>query len=99
MGVAESVFTIKIDERLDLRFHRAFSRACEWAEGARSGGIEIDLAHTRKVNDSGLAMLIMLHRRAGLSGNRIRLLNCRPEIRYRVLETGLGGHLAIQSAA
>lgn len=96
---ADSVFTIEIDERLDLRFHRAFTYACELAEDTGAQTIEVDLAHTRQVNDSGLAMLLMLYRRAGLPQGQIRLLNCRPEVRSRLHESGLGGHFAFQGTA
>lgn len=99
MQAASSVFTIEIDERLDLRFHRAFAHACELAEGARAGAIEIDLANTRHVRDSGLAMLLMLHRRAGRLRNHIRLVNCRPEVRSRLFKSGLGDHFAFQVTA
>ena len=60
--------------------------------------IAVDLAHTRQIRDSGLAMLLMLHRRAGLPRGQIRLLNCRPEVRSRLRESGLGGHFAVQGA-
>jgi anti-anti-sigma regulatory factor len=99
MQAADSVYTIEIDERLDLRFHRVFTRACELAEDADAAAIEVDLANTRQVNDSGLAMLLMLLRRAKLPRERMRLLNCHPEVRSRLCAHGLGGHFAFQGAA
>jgi hypothetical protein len=75
------VIAIDVDESLDLRVHSLFVQACELVAGSESGAIEVNVANTRQVRDSGLAMLMMLGQRAaGLAGG-VRLVNCAPELR------------------
>jgi anti-anti-sigma factor len=85
------VITIRVDEQLDFSAHRAFSHACEeLAAYPDTRKIIIDLSKTRRVFDSGLAMLLMLRDRAGRLKGRIMLANCGPEIREQ-LATGKFG--------
>jgi anti-anti-sigma factor len=78
---SEKVVTIEVDERLDCSVHSAFNSACKLVEAAESRKIVIDLSKTRRIADSGLAMLMMLRNRLGRVKNRILLVNCRPELR------------------
>jgi anti-anti-sigma regulatory factor len=89
------VVTIEADEDLDLRSHGTFLYACRLAQDADLWAIEVNLRKTRTVRDSGLAMLLMLRRRIGPEGNRIRLVNSNPDIRSRLLSSGVGAKFQI----
>lgn len=78
---SEKVVTIEVDERLDCSVHSAFNRACRLAEATKTRNIVVDLKKTRRIADSGLAMLMMLRNRLGRVKNRVLLVNCRPEFR------------------
>jgi hypothetical protein len=81
------VIRIEADERLDLSVHGVFVHACKLAEYPNLRAIEVNLVKTRHILDSGLAMLMMLRERAGHLDNCIKLFNCSPEIRNRLLES------------
>ena len=81
------VIRIEADERLDLSVHGAFVHACKLAEYPNLRAIEVNLVKTRHILDSGLAMLMMLRERAGHLDNGIKLFNCSPEIRNRLVES------------
>jgi anti-anti-sigma regulatory factor len=84
------VITIETDEDLDLRSHGVFVHACRLAEEPNLRAIEVNLGKTRKIRDSGLAMLLMLRERMGREANGIRLINCSPEIRSRLAASSVG---------
>jgi ABC-type transporter Mla MlaB component len=48
-----------------------------------------DLGRVGELRDSGLAWLMMFHRRAARAGAGVRLINCRPEITERCVSAGL----------
>lgn len=81
------VILIEADERLDLSAHSVFVQACKLAEYPNLLTIIVNLGKTRDILDSGLAMLLMLRDRAGHISKRIKLFNCTPEIRNRLLES------------
>jgi len=62
-------------------------QACNLAEHPNLLVIMVNLGRTRDILDSGLAMLLMLRDRAGHISKRIKLFNCAPEIRNRLLES------------
>ncbi len=80
------VILIETDERLDLCAHGVFVQACELAEYPDLRAILVNLVKTRDILDSGLAMLLMMRDRVGYFGQYIKLINCSPEIRNRLLE-------------
>lgn len=81
------VILIETDRRLDLSVHGVFVQACKLAEYPNLRGIEVNLGKTRKILDSGLAMLLMMRDHIGHFGHNIKLYNCTPEIRSRLLES------------
>ena len=81
------VILIEADERLDLSAHSMFVQACKLAEHPNLLVIMVNLGRTRDILDSGLVMLLMLRDRAGHISKRIKLFNCAPEIRNRLLES------------
>ena len=81
------VILIEADERLDLSAHSVFVQACKLAEHPNLLAIIVNLGKTRDILDSGLAMLLMLRDRADHISKRIKLFNCTPEIRNRLLES------------
>ena len=81
------VILIETDQRLDLSVHGVFVQACRLAEYPDLRGIEVNLGKTRQILDSGLAMLLMLRDRVGHFARYIKLYNCSPEIRNRLLES------------
>jgi anti-anti-sigma regulatory factor len=86
------VIAIEIHERLDLSVHSTFVEACELAALPGPRAIEVNLGKTHYVQDSGLAMLLMLRSCAGRLRNRIRLINCSPEIRRRLEAHSMDSH-------
>ncbi len=71
---------IQVDERLDFSVNRGFNRAMELARSAGACAIVVDLARTKKLFDSGKAMLLRLHAGAGGLKDRIHLVNAAPRI-------------------
>lgn len=82
-------------ENLDLRLHSAFTNAALVAGYSLVDDIEIDLAHTRTIRDSGLALLMMLRRKSGRQCERIRLVNCPAELQARLSRDNLVGQFQI----
>jgi anti-anti-sigma regulatory factor len=81
------VILIETDERLDLCAHGVFVQACKLTEHPDLKAIMVNLGKTRHILDSGLAMLLMLRDHVGHLGQYIKLFNCSPEIRNRLLES------------
>ena len=78
------VILIEADERLDLSAHSVFVQACKLAEHPNLLAIIVNLGKTRDILDSGL---LMLRDRADHISKSIKLFNCTPEIRNRLLES------------
>jgi anti-anti-sigma regulatory factor len=95
MTPAGRVITIDVDENLDLSLHSLFVRACELAAASDSDAIEVNVANIRHVRDSGLAMLMMLRDRARRRGDRVKLVNCGPELRRRLLAGRIGANFSL----
>jgi anti-anti-sigma regulatory factor len=83
------VIAIETDEDLDLRSHGVFVDACKLADDPHLKAIEVNLGRTRNIRDSGLAMLMMLRESTSRVSNRIRLVNCSPEIRSRLAASSI----------
>lgn len=77
---ADVVF-IRVGTHFDARLHDMFMRACYWVQGKRSKKIVVDFAQTRRLHESGLALLMMLHDRAWCLREGIELVNCSPALR------------------
>ena len=75
------VITIETDEELDLKSHGVFVDACRLAGYPDQTYIDVNLRKTRHIRASGMAMLLMLRELTGWERDRIRLVNCSPEIR------------------
>ena len=86
---------IRADKTLDCKIHSVFSDAALVARTPWINQIEIDLRKTRLIRDSGLSMLSMLRNKSGLQRRQIRLVNCRPEIRTRLIQSPLAGFLHV----
>lgn len=80
---ASDVLVIHIGRRLDFRLREQFFLACRRAQLARARKIVIDLACTRDLHESGLALLMMLHDRAWYLRDGIELVNCSALLRAR----------------
>ena len=81
-----SVVTIRVGRDLDLRLCNVFLKAAAQAQTLAASRIVVDLHQTRRLYDSGLAMLMVLHDRAWYLTENIRIINCRPEIRGRLAD-------------
>jgi len=79
-----TVATIRVGKDLDLRVCNTFLEAVTRAQRLAASRIVVDLCQTRRLYDSGLAMLMLLHDRAWFLTEKIRITNCRPEIRGRL---------------
>jgi len=84
------VVIIETDEDLDLRSRDVFVYACKLAEYADVSGIEVNLGKTRNIRASGVDMLLMLHQRMNGLSDRIRLVNCRANIRHQLATSRVG---------
>jgi len=81
-----SVVIIRVGRNLDLRLCDIFLKAAAQAQRLAASRIVVDLRQTRRLYDSGLAMLMLLHDRAWYLTEKIRITNCRPEIRDRLTD-------------
>ena len=86
---------IRADKTLDCKTHSVFSDAAMVASSPWINDIEIDLSKTTLIRDSGLSMLSMLRNKSGLKKRQIRLINCRPEIRARLITSPLATFLHV----
>jgi anti-anti-sigma regulatory factor len=72
-----------------------FVEACELAARPGPRAIEVNLGKTHYVQDSGLAMLLMLRSCSGRLKNQIKLVNCSPEIRRRLEAHSMDGQFQL----
>ena len=86
---------IRADKTLDCNTHSMFSDAALVASSPWINDIEIDLSKTTLIRDSGLSMLSMLGKKSGLKRCQIRLVNCRPEIQTRLIQSPLTSFLHV----
>ena len=84
------VITIETDKVLDLTSHNVFVDACRLADCPDCNSIDVNLIKTRNIRASGVAMLLMLRQLTDCSCNRIRLLNCPPNVRNYLMKSKLG---------
>lgn len=73
---------VAVHGRLDLGLAAPFWQVLAAADAARPCYV-VDLAAAQDVRDSGLALLLMLERRARQQGGRLQLANCTPELGRR----------------
>jgi hypothetical protein len=84
------VISIETDNELDLKSHSVFVDACRLARHPEHSRIDVDLMRTRNIRGSGVAMLLMLRELTGWESSRIRLLNCKAEIRKQLMKSTVG---------
>ena len=82
-GSDPDIVFISIGRNFDFRLRDQFLRACRRAQLSRARKIVIDLARTRRLHESGLALLMMLHDRAWCLRDGIELINCSAPLRAR----------------
>ena len=76
--------TIRVGEELDRSANDIFTRAITEAQHDVGNLIVVDLANTRRITDSGLALLIKLNERSWRTACKVRIVNCNPELHYRI---------------
>lgn len=91
------VITLAIAGPLDFSAHGLFCEACEQGGLHKDVRYVIDMRETERVHDSGLGLLLMLHKRAGDKAD-IQIVNCPPEIRNVLAERELAGRFSIADA-
>jgi hypothetical protein len=89
------VISIETDEELDLKSHGVFVDACRLAGHYEQSTIDVNLMKTRKIRGSGVDMLLMLRELTGCESNRIRLINCNPDIRNQLMTSKVGQHFQV----
>jgi anti-anti-sigma factor len=72
--------TIAITGRFDFGQQAEFRRAYEKDAGPGKS-VVIDLSKVDYVDSSALGMMLVLREHMGNDGSKIRIINCRPEIR------------------
>lgn len=75
---------MRIDGKFDFEQHRRFRELYEKAPPEISKFV-IDLSRTNYMDSSALGMLLLLLEHVGGDRQRVRIVNCNPEIR-RILE-------------
>ena len=80
---------IRTGESLDLSACNVITRVCNLASYRQVRFVVIDLGNTSNIRDSGLAMLILLRQRIGKMVRQITIINCRPEVKSRLLVSSL----------
>ena len=87
---SKNVILISVDEQLDLSAYSTFNEAASIAtNNPLTTAIVVDLGRTKRLFDSGKAMLLALHRLAGHLKDKIYLTNVAPEIRLQLLHSTL----------
>jgi len=86
---------VPIGERLDISVSGKVVRVRRMIEGVAVDRLVIDLAETRHVYDSGLALLLLLHQHAGELKDHIHLINCGPRVRKRLTGSPIGSRFHI----
>lgn len=81
---------LRLGQRFDISALGLINRILRSPHTTSIGQIVLDLRATTMLFDSGLALLLMLHARAGPLRERIHLINCRPAVRRRLDESGVG---------
>ena len=77
----DSAIIIIVGQDLDLRLLDMFLQAVGCVQRGIISRIVVDLSKTRRIFDSGVAMLMLINGR--LSG-RIRIINCNPDLKSRL---------------
>jgi anti-anti-sigma regulatory factor len=77
--------TISVGVDLDLRLRDIIMQAVVCAQRDVASRIVVDLRKTRRIFDSGLAMLMLLNDRSWRLSGKIRIINCRPELKHRLM--------------
>lgn len=88
----DCIITIKVGTNLDLRLHDLFMTAIRHAQGSIRNRIVVDLENTRRIFDSGLALLVQLNMRSWRKSCKVNIINCDPELEQqieRVLSPGI----------
>ena len=86
---------LRIGECLDLSINALVQQAIQALEASRPERVVVDLTATRKVFDSGMALLLLLRNRAGHLRDRIYLTNCAPRICSRLARAGIASQFRI----
>jgi len=87
--LAGRMLLVNADESLSFREYPVFHQVTGLAADPRTSVIALDLRRTRKIFDSGKAMLVTLSEHAAHLKDRIRLLNARPEIKRQLSQGSL----------
>jgi uncharacterized protein len=83
-----STLKVTVRGRFDMSLVFDLWQTCQ-LEQDRYHTYIFDLGRVGELRDSGLAWLMMFHRRAARAGAGVRLINCRPEITERCVSAGL----------
>ena len=78
------IIRIDVGENFDSRLRDHFIQAGYDTRTSSVSKIIIDLADTSHVDESGLALLMMLHDRALHLQEGIEVINCSPSVRKRL---------------
>jgi anti-anti-sigma regulatory factor len=90
-----ATLVLRIGERLDISACVTVEQAIESIRTLSAQGLVVDLAATRKVFDSGMALLLLLRDRAKHLQNRIFLANCTPRVLDRLVRAGIASQFRI----
>jgi len=77
------IITIRVGEDLDGGAIGIFTKAIAEAQHEVGTLIVVNMANTRRIFDSGLELLKLLDERSWRRTNKIRIINCRPDLECR----------------
>lgn len=67
--------TVIVSGVLDLRVTDLMHRVNEIARRYNAAGVTVDLSRTHRIRDSGVAMLLLLHKKLGQQVDKINVIN------------------------
>ena len=79
---------VKVGDRLDISRTQLFAKARDWASQTGASRIDIDLGGTRRLFDSGLAILMRLRQRMDADDQALRVTNCEPSVDRQLRNAG-----------
>jgi anti-anti-sigma regulatory factor len=88
-GKDSKALVLRVGERLDLSLSELVQQAIQSIATTVPERVVVDLGATRRVFDSGVALLLLLRNRAGHLKGRMYLANCAPKIFSRLARAGI----------
>ncbi len=80
---------VDVGDELDISRSALMRSVTHMMRAKTIGTVMVDLRETKQLRDSGMALLLNLHRRAKAAQQQVYLLHCPPEFRHRMSAAGI----------